>query len=40
MKRTRQKLLENFDEEVHDKLRISFDESRNTAQNMNNGSGN
>lgn len=28
MKQTRQKLLENFDEEVHDKLRISFDESR------------
>ncbi len=28
MNQTRQKLLENFDEEVHDKLRISFDESR------------
>jgi hypothetical protein len=27
MNQTRQKLLENFDEEVHEKLRISFDES-------------
>ena len=29
MKDTRQKLLENFDEEVHEKLRINLDESKN-----------
>jgi len=29
MTRTRRQLLENFDAEVHDKLRVSFDESRN-----------
>ncbi len=29
MTRTRRQLLENFDDEVHDKLRISLDQSRN-----------
>ncbi len=40
MRLTRRNLLENFDEEVHEKLRINLQESRSIFQNTKTGSGN